>query len=79
MHACVDPGQNTTDSGVNPRFVFFTTASSPAGNPHQVKATLSLAYQRSTTVTLEKYTWLAEMLLQSLLDGQIHAYLFDFC
>lgn len=54
LHSAVDPRQNTPDFGVNARLAFFTAASPPAGDPHQVPTALSLTHQRSTTVTLGK-------------------------
>lgn len=53
LHIAVDPWQNTADFSVNARLVSLTTASSPAGDAHQVPKAVSLAHQRSTTVTLK--------------------------
>lgn len=53
LHIAGDPGQNTTDFGVNTWLVSFTTASSPAGDAHKVPTIASQTHQRSTTVTLK--------------------------
>lgn len=54
LHGAVDPRQNSTDFGVNSRFVLLPASSAPACDPYQVPRTVSLilAHQRSTTVTL---------------------------
>lgn len=52
LHSAVDPGQNSSHSGVNSRLVGLGAARTPAGDARQVPAVLTLTHQGAATVAL---------------------------